>query len=229
MSYRRHDLVEGEIYHVYNRGVDKRIIFQDKQDFFQCLQMLDLFNQEDALGGIEKYKYPHNLEQRGKASLLVHILAYCLNQNHYHIILQQVAEKGISQFMQKIGTGYTMYFNQKYGRSGSLFQGKFKSVHVSTDEYFKGVSAYVNLNNHVHTKQRGKASLLPYRSSWWEYGGEKEPDAFHAICKTGMVLENFRNTKEYRDFAQDYVKTTMSMRQDKKGSDLADDKALFLE
>ncbi|MCD5384341.1 MAG: transposase, partial [Candidatus Pacebacteria bacterium] len=168
MSYRKEELSDGEIYHVYNRGVDKRIIFEDKQDFFQFLQMLDLCNVDMTCGGLDKYKYPFNLERRNNKSPLVEIISYCLNQNHYHLMLRQIGKSGVSQFMQKVGTAYAMYFNQKNQRTGSLFQGKFKSIHVGTDEYLKGLSAYINLNNVIHGSVKGKQQglALLFRSSW---------------------------------------------------------------
>ncbi len=230
MSYRKEELSNGEYYHIYNRGIDKRVVFEDAQDFFQFLQMLDLFNHKEALGGVEKYKYPINLKQRGKASLLVEVVAYCINGNHYHLLLRQKSDNGISRLMQKVGTGYAMYFNKKYQRSGSLFQGKFKSIHIGTDEYLKGLSAYINLNNIMHqsvkSKQRGKASLL-YRSSWWEYGGVKESGAFHQICDTSAILKAFNTKQDYLRFAKEYVNNIVKMRQDKL--ELGDDRELFLE
>ncbi len=228
MSHRKEELADGEIYHIYNRGVEKRTIFEDKQDFFQFLQMLDLCNVDMTCGGLEKYKYPTNLDRRDNESPLVEIITYCLNANHYHLMVRQIGENGISQFMQKVGTAYAMYFNQKNQRNGSLFQGKFKSIHVGTDEYLKGLSAYINLNNvmHTNTKQQGKALLL-YRSSWWEYGGVKEQGAFHTLCKKDIILGAFKNKLEYMKFANDYVKTIVSMRRDKL--ELDSDKELFLE
>ena len=76
-------------------------------------------------------------------SALVEIVAYCLNPNHYHLIVKQISEKGIERFMQKIGTGYTNYFNKRYERSGALFQGKFKSIHIDSNEYLLHLSVYV--------------------------------------------------------------------------------------
>lgn len=224
MSYRKDDLVNNEIYHVFNRGVDKRIVFEDKQDFFQFLQMLDLCNVGMTCGGVKAYKYPSNLEQRKNEPPLVEIIAYCLNGNHYHLLLKQISDDGISRFMQKIGTAYTKYFNQKNNRTGSLFQGKFKSVLVDTDQYLKGLSAYINLNNLIHLKHQSKALVL-YRSSWWEYGGKKEKDAFHKICKKKIILDAFKNKKIYMQFANDYVKTIISMRKDKYD----ETKEMFLE
>ena len=235
--YRKEELSDGEIYHVYNRGVDKRITFSDKQDFFQFLQMLDLFNNEESCGGVNQYKYPKNLKQREQNKKLVEIIAYCLNQNHYHLLLRQIGEDGISRFMQKVGTGYTKYFNQKNERTGPLFSGGFKSKHVGTDNYLKGLSAYINLNNFIHkaVKNNNGKQLSPTwllcRSSWWEYGGdevgEKEKDAFHTICEKDIILGGFKNKKEYMKFAKGYVKTIVSMRRDKL--ELDSDKELFLE
>ncbi len=231
MSYRKEELSDGEIYHIYNRGVDKRIIFEDKQDFFQFLQMLDLCNVDMTCGGLEKYKYPFNLERRNNRQPLVEIIAYCLNPNHYHLMLRQVGDNGISKFMQKAGTAYSKYFNKKYERSGSLFQGKFKSVHVGTSEYLQGLSAYINLNNIMHGLVKGKQQSLAllFRSSWWEYGGVKERDVFHGICEKDIILGAFKNKQDYMRFAKDYVKNIVSMRRDKKLAELEDDRELFLE
>jgi REP element-mobilizing transposase RayT len=228
MGFRKEELSNSEYYHIYNRGVDKRVIFEDKQDFFQFLQMLDLFNIDMACGSIDKYKYPNNLKQRGSTSLLVEIVAYCFNSNHYHLLLKQIADNGISKLMQKVGTGYTMYFNQKNDRTGSLFQGRFKSRHIGTDEYLKGLSAYINLNNMIHqnTKQRGSTSLL-YRSSWWEYGGSKEEGAFHEVCSKDVILEAFKSKKDYTNFAKNYVNNIIKIRRDKL--ELDSDKDLYLE
>jgi putative transposase len=89
---------------------------------------------------------------RGLASIerLVEINAYCLNQNHFHLIVKQLRSGGISEFMQKIGTGHTMYFNKKYNRSGSLFQGTFKSTHINSNELLLYLSVYVNANHRIH-------------------------------------------------------------------------------
>jgi len=77
---------------------------------------------------------------------LVEIIVYCLNPNHYHIILRQVSEGGVSKFMLKLSSGYSSYFNKKNKRSGSLFQGRFKAVHIDSNEYLLYLSAYVNKN-----------------------------------------------------------------------------------
>ncbi len=145
MATRLHAFVSGEIYHCYNRGVDKRTIFQDQQDYVYFLKMLRHFNTTEVLGNLRL------LESHNPINPPVTILSYCLLPNHYHLLLLcNDDEGGLSKYLQRIGGGYTMYFNQKYERSGSLFQGKFKSVRVDNDAYFRHILAYVRYNNLVH-------------------------------------------------------------------------------
>ena len=186
MTLRKTELINDEFYHIYNRGVDKQVVFKDKQDFFQFIQMLDYFNQKESLGGLNIYKYPKNFQHRGSTSMLVEIVVYCLNKNHYHLILKQVANNGISRFMQKVGTGYTMYFNKKYKRTGSLFGGGFKSKYIESDEQLNYVGVYVNLNNKVHRQEhRGPTSVLIHVSSWNEYMNKSELK----LCKKDYLLK----------------------------------------
>ena len=96
---------------------------------------------------------------------LVNFICYRLNSNHYHLLLEQVADNGISEFMKRLGGGYTRYFNEKYKRSGVLFQGVFKSSNINSDEYLKHLSVYINLNDRVH-KLSGETTKY---SSWEEY------------------------------------------------------------
>ena len=203
----------GEFYHIYNRGTEKRIIFLDERDFMRFLQSLEEFNTLDPIGGIFQNSF-RKKQLRGRTSKLdkfvkqgeklVNIVAYCLNPNHYHLILQQVADKGIEKFMQRLGTGYTMYFNNKYERSGALFQGKFKAVHIDSNTYLLHVSAYVNLNNHVH-QLIGSTS----KSSWIEY---IERQSKGAICDKKSVLGQFRKSEEYISFARDSLRGIIERR-----------------
>src|SRR4030042_3661942 len=134
---RKTELAKGEYYHVYNRGVDKRNIFEDESDYYRFFSSLILLNDiEDGL--IDKYRNYLRSEPKTKPSgfrklglrqerPLVDFVAYCLNPNHYHLIIQQLGKDGIKNFMYRLGTSYTMYFNKKYNRSGSLFPGPFKA------------------------------------------------------------------------------------------------------
>ena len=200
---RKVSFAEGEFYHVYNRGVDKRKVFLDREDFERFLQSMKEFNTPDPIGSIYENNFLKKSQLGGSTSKrgsLVNFIAYCINPNHYHFILQQTAKNGIEKFMQRLGTGYTMYFNNKYQRSGALFQGRFKAIHIDSNEYLLHLSTYVNLNNRVH-QLGGSASKLVYKSSWEEYikrqGG---------LCAKKLILDQFKNIFEYKDFAESSLK-----------------------
>jgi putative transposase len=186
---RKTPLGEGEYYHIYNRGVDKRTIFQDQSDLNRFFESIKEFNCVEPIGSIFLHSFD---KSRKKNKKLVEIVAYCLNPNHYHFILRQLVPHGISEFMKRLSGGYTQYFNLKHKRNGTLFQGKFKSSHIDSDEYLLHASIYVNLNNRFN----GKVAALS-KSSWGEYLGE-EGDY---ICNTSVVLEQFRNVKVYEELA----------------------------
>lgn len=205
---------ENEFYHVYNRGTDKRDVFLDEEDYARFFESMVEFNVADPIGSLFElsYRKKHQLggstskESKEQGSLdekLVNIVAYCLNPNHYHFVLQQVVEKGIEKFMQRLGTGYTMYFNKKNDRSGALFQGRFKAIHISSNAYLLHVSAYVNLNNQVH-----QLGSLASKSSWIEYTHPEQG----GICKKDDVLGQFRKPAEYVDFAKNSLRGTLTRR-----------------
>lgn len=144
MAIRPFSFSLGEHYHCFNRGVDKRIIFVDQQDYVYFLQLLRHLNTSEVLGSLRLHK---NKEQINPP---VSILSYCLLPNHYHLLLRSNIDGGVSKYLQRIAGGYTMYFNQKYHRSGSLFQGKFKANHIANDQDLRQVLAYVRYNYIVH-------------------------------------------------------------------------------
>lgn len=216
MPNRKIEFANGEFYHVYNRGTDKREIFSDEHDFFRFLQSIQEFNGPDPIGSIYEHTYIKKFggetskKNPDKRESLVNIVAYCLNSNHYHFLLQQVSERGIEKFMQRLGTGYTMYFNKKYERTGALFQGVFKAVYVDSNEYLLHVSAYVNLNYRVHGFG-GETSR--YRASWEEYmEGMCGKKMENGICDTDPILGQFRNREEYKKFAEDSLRGILERR-----------------
>jgi REP element-mobilizing transposase RayT len=144
MANRGHTFAIDEYYHCYNRGTDKRNIFIDKQDFSYFLKSLVAYNSIVAMGKLRLY------EKKVADKKLVEIISYCLLPNHYHLVLRESTENGISEFIKRVGGGYTMYFNEKYERNGVLFQGSFKSKHIEIDQDLRQVIAYVTYNNVVH-------------------------------------------------------------------------------
>ena len=109
----------GEFYHIYNRGVDKREVFMDKDDLSRFIFCMFLFNKEQPVGSIYLNSLQNKKQLRSSAShkvsenkKLVNFVAYCLNQNHYHFILEPLVEDGIQKFMHRLSTGYTNYFHR---------------------------------------------------------------------------------------------------------------------
>jgi putative transposase len=145
MSRRNHSFAVDEYYHCYNRGTDKRIIFNDAQDYSYFIRSIEAYNSRNTLGKLRLHNKAVTEQQ------IVEVIAYNLLQNHFHIVLKEQTEFGISKFMQRIGIGYTMYFNEKYERTGALFQGAFKSKYIESDQDLRQVISYVTHNNVVHS------------------------------------------------------------------------------
>jgi len=205
---RKIPFIDGEYYHIYNRGVEKRLVFSDRYDVDRFIQSMEEFNTIDPIGSIYLKSFNKLSGPTPKSEKLVEFVAYCLNPNHYHFILKQLADGGVSEFMKRIGGGYTGYFNERNNRNGGLFQGKFKSVHIDTDGYLLHLSVYVNLNNHVHQLSGPTAKLV--RSSWGEYVGESQK----SLCEKDIILDQFGSISEYKDFAKSSLQDIVARRND---------------
>ena len=196
-----------QYYHVYNRGVDKRNIFSDHYDVNRFLKSMEFFNSTQPIGSL----YALSFEEKPKENQikLVEIIAYCLNSNHYHLILRQREDRGITEFMKRLNGGYTLYFNQRIKRSGSLLQGTFKSKFIHDNDYLLRVSAYVNLNDRVH-QLRGETAKLS-RSSFKEY-----VTGIPYLCNTEIILDQFKNRKQYEKFALEALPQILQRKEEEK-------------
>lgn len=188
---------EKEFYHIYNRGVDKRPIFLEKDDLERFCECMEILNREKPINSFRDLpRHPvSGKPELAESPKLVKFVAYCLNPNHFHLILEQVAEKGIEKFMHKWEMGHSKYINAKYKRSGALFQGKFKAIYIDSNEYLLHVSAYVNLNNQVH----GYGGEALTKSSWSEYLSSQ---SIPGLCEKNIILEQFEDKYKYKQFAE---------------------------
>jgi len=195
---RKVPFVENEIYHIFNRGVDKREIFSCNYDYMRILKSLDEFNQIDPvyslyLNDLRRKKNHLDVQRLKEVRKLIEIIAYCLNPNHFHLILRQLEPNGISEFMKRIGGGYTKYYNSKYDRSGFLFQGRFKSTHIDSNELLLYLSVYVNANYQIHGYSKKD---WPY-SSFLDYVGKRN----NKLCNKEIILGQFDNdSKQYEKY-----------------------------
>jgi putative transposase len=147
MGYRREPFEIGQWYHCFNRGIDKRAVFDSEIDGERFQQSLYLCNNENRFERSNFDYHPHaRVFTIKRSSPLVSIGAYSLMPNHFHILIQEIIEGGISRFMHKLGTSYTMYFNEKNERVGNLFYKPFRSRRVSHEAYFMHLPQYIHLN-----------------------------------------------------------------------------------
>ena len=171
-----------DFYHVLNRGVEKRNIVKNDKDRLRFLHDLYVFNDAQAA---PNYILLKRHEEQQKRSCLVRVHAFCLMNNHYHLLLSEVEEGGISRYMQKLNMGYAKYFNEKYERVGTLWQGKYRKILIERDAHFMYIPYYIHLNpldysfpewreGKVQNAQKALESLRHYRwSSHLDYLGIK--------------------------------------------------------
>jgi len=203
-------------YHIYNRGVDKREIFLAREDYVRFLVSMREFNQVDPVGSLFVLDNLRKAEKtldvydcRRPTSKLVDFIAYCLIPNHYHFILRQVVDGGISEFMKRIGGGYTKYFNARYDRSGTLFQGRFKAVELNSTDKISELSMYINGNSEIH--RLAKANKYPW-SSYLDYLEERDG----TLCNKDIVLANFSSLDEYKNLSDMIIKEIREERSELK-------------
>jgi len=209
-----------EIYHIINRGVDKRKIFLNDKDYLRFIHDLFEFNDEAPAENIyykstniESYEVkPRKMKER---KLLVDILIFCLMPNHFHLILKQRKDNGIARFMQKLGTGYTMSFNKKYKRAGSLFQSTYNAILIDKQNYFLNLPYYIHLNpldpefpewRDRKMKDYNKAIeyLNNYRwSSHLDYCGKRN---FPSVTNREFLLDVFGGEENYKKDINKWLK-----------------------
>lgn len=131
--------LQNSYYHAYNRGVDKTRIFKDAEDYAVFLNLFKRYLSRENICNPKGKPY-------AKLHDVVELLAFCLMDSHYHILLYQVEEHGMTSLMRRTQTGYTRYFNNKYGRVGHLFQDIYKASRIDSDAYLWHVSKYIHLN-----------------------------------------------------------------------------------
>ncbi len=173
----------GEYYHVYNRGVDKAEIFRDEHDWRRFMSLLYVYNSKKSFAyrGVREQPLDFN---RGEP--IVDIIAYSLMPNHFHLLVREREKGGISKFMAKILTSFSMYMNEKYARSGPLMCRPFRSKHIGTDEYFRWVFAYIHLNpiqSKGSTHSRGELRALLREYTYGSYH-----DYFVGKRKASVIL-----------------------------------------
>lgn len=197
------EFAENQYYHVFNRGLEKRSIFVDIGDYkiFKYYIFIYLATPDVILNAYPQL--PIKLQNKNLHQEL-ELITYCLMPNHFHFLLKQTSPNAISKFMKQLINAYTRYFNNKYQRSGNLFQGRFKAIRISTDELLLHISRYIHLNPLVANIVK---NLKEY--PWSSYTSFIETNK-DDICKKEVILSHFSKSNTYENFVLDqanYAKT----------------------
>ena len=221
MPIKRPQLVNGEIYHIVTRGVGDALIFKDISDYYRGIFSLYEFNDSKRIRIRDRRRARCRAKKNGQEQFsatrdrLVEILAFYFMPNHIHLLIRQIKNNGITQFMRKFGAGYATYFNKKYDRKGHLFQGRFRAVHIKTNEQLKNVFVYIHTNgiSLIEPKWKEKGISNPKKvikflenykwSSYPDYIGKKN---FSSVTHRDFLLKVMGGEKGCKEFVENWVK-----------------------
>lgn len=209
------------LFHILNRGVDKRKIFLDEKDYLRFIHDLFEFNNEEPAfntGHFFKNQYIDVRRQyieRKPRKLIVEILAFCLMPNHYHLLIKPNKDSSTAEFMKKLNGGYAKYFNIKYERVGALFQGKYKSVLIKNEAHFIHLPYYIHFNpldliapewreREIKNYKKAIKFLENYRwSSYLDYIGKKN---FPSVTQREFLSDFFDGPAQYKKDSMKWLK-----------------------
>lgn len=206
-------LASGQMYHVYNRGVEKRPIFTRKRDYERSKEMLWYYRYSSPRLRFSSYKQlspeatNSYVQMLTSQPLKVTIYCYSFMPNHFHFLIRQEIESGVTKFISQYSNSYAKYFNTKYRRVGPLFQGEFKAVRIENDEQLLHVSRYIHLNP-VSAYLIKLKDLPTY--PWTSLPEYIEPQVM-SICNTDQILSRFSKENTYTTFINDQASYQRSL------------------
>lgn len=196
-------IAPSEYYHLYNRGVNKQSIFSEERDmtrFLFLILYLQSSKRIDNLGrkATDFFKtLSCDIETKEVAkNRNVELSGFCLMPNHFHLIVKEVEEGGIASYMQRVLNAYTKYWNIKYEKSGHLFQGPYKAVHISDDRQLLHLSAYIHRNPRDLAKWYDKERFY----KWSSYQDCTDKNRWGSLLETSVYTDQFKDEKAYLDF-----------------------------
>ncbi|MBM3284200.1 hypothetical protein FJY90_08265 [Candidatus Gottesmanbacteria bacterium] len=203
MPYRKIILANDEVYHILNRGVAQTPIFNLSKEYIRFLNLMEFYCYTHPSLSFSRYKRLSQEEKRRlkedvkrKNSLLVEIFAYCLMPNHFHLLIKQIKDKGISKLLSRLQNGYAKYFNLTNKRQGPLFQSMFKAIRVETDAQLLHISRYIHLNPSTSYLVEINNLSTYLWSSFPEYLGERP----FSYIKAGTILDMIGGKEKYKKF-----------------------------
>ncbi len=203
MPSRIFPFVNGHFYHIYNRGVEKRRIFEKSWDHSRLIKTMQYYQLLGPKPRLSKFLLG-SIIKPDTTKKIVDIICYCLMPNHFHFLIKQLKDGGITEFISKLSNSYTKYYNVKYNRVGPLLQGEFKAVLIESDEQLIHVSRYIHLNPIASFLVK---NLRDWRwSSYPEYIGLKD-----GLCAKEDILSFFKSPKDYEKFVLEQVEYAQTL------------------
>jgi putative transposase len=195
-------LVTNQYYHIFNRGIDRRTTFVGRRDYKRATESARYYHFMSPPRKFSKFLVlsiedrQQVLEELKNKQKLVKFICYCLMPNHFHFLVKQMVDDGISKFMSIFQNSYTRYFNTKQERKGPLFGDQFKAVRIETDDQLLHLSRYIHLNPYTSFVIKTKRELLNYEWSslpvfLTSRGG---------FCEKEEIIHRSRTAKMYKDF-----------------------------
>lgn len=209
MPYRKVPFIPGEMYHIFNRSVARQPIFVTDYDYQRAIDVLEFYSYEKPQMRYSHYRRLPLVQKKellksmsANRQKLVQVLCFCLMPNHFHLLIREISENGISRYMRYFQNSYAKYFNVKNDRAGALFQEMFKAIHIETDEQLIHVARYIHLNPLTSYIVRDFEDLDNYRwSSYNVYTGQTKSD----FIDTQTILAFFRFPEKYIEFLKDQI------------------------
>lgn len=200
-----------EYYHVFNRGVDRRITFSNKREFERAKNLLYFYQFSTIPLRFSQFSrssdeiMSNHMDTMLKSGKIVEVISYCLMPNHFHLLLKQNKDMGISTYISNFVNAYTKYFNTKNDRVGHLFQGVFKAVYVETDEQLLHLTRYIHLNPIVASLVTENTLVNYHWSSYPSYISQASDELVEKES-IGNILKQIPNYKEFLSEQISYAK-----------------------
>lgn len=196
-------IAPGEHYHIFNRGVNKQIIFHDTRDYFRFLFIILHFQSPKVFQNISRF-VEEFIQSRALNSLAleviekrtVELVSFCIMPNHFHLIVKELEEGGISTYMQRVLTAYSKYYNTKHEKSGHIFQGPYRAVHIGDDRQLLYLSTYIHRNPREISRWFNKEDQYP----WSSYQDCIRENRWGKLLLPDVLMGEFKNKEHYAEF-----------------------------
>ncbi len=201
-------IAPGEYYHIFNRGMHKQVLFHDKTDWVRFLFLILYFQSPVVFQNISRvvkeyvkhsvFNIESDVLKKLTTNRYTELTSFSIMPNHFHLIIKELGEGGIARYMQRVLNSYTKYYNTKYQKSGHLFQGPYKAVHVENNNQLLHLSAYIHRNPREIAGWLNKEDKYEW-STYQDFIGKNR---FSGLVVFDIIGGQFENQKDYHDFVR---------------------------